>query len=44
MTKLEQAYAKMTPEQKKRANAAISEMMGMPPKKKSTGKKTNKRK
>ncbi len=33
-TKFEQAFAKMTPEQRKRATKDISDMMGMPPKKK----------
>lgn len=30
MTKLEKAFAKMTPEKRKQAANAISEMMGMP--------------
>ena len=37
MTKLEQQYAKMTPAQRKKATAAISAQMGMPPKKSSSG-------
>ncbi len=39
MTPLERAYAKMTPEQRKRATEAISNQMGMPPKKKRTAAK-----
>lgn len=35
-TKLEEAYAKMTPAQRKKATQAIGGMMGMPPKKKTT--------
>ena len=41
-TKFEQAFAKMTPAQRKKATAAISDMMGMPPKKKV--KRTNTKK
>ena len=33
-TKFEQAFAKMTPAQRKKATAAIGDMMGMPTKKK----------
>lgn len=33
MTKFEQAFSKMTPAQRKRANKAIGDMMGMPQKK-----------
>lgn len=44
MTKLEQEFAKMTPAQRKRANAAISDMMGMPPKKKTARKPTSTKK
>jgi hypothetical protein len=41
MTKLEKQYASMTPAQRKKATAAISDMMGMPKKRTSTkrGKK-----
>ena len=42
-TKFEQAFAKMTPAQRKKATAAISDMMGMPPKKKTVSKKTDKK-
>lgn len=35
-TKFEQAFAKMTPEQRKRVTKDIGDMMGMPPKKKKT--------
>lgn len=41
MTKLEAEYAKMTPAQRKRATEAISNMMGMPPKKKKNTKKSS---
>lgn len=41
MTKLEKQYANMTPAQRKKATKAISDMMGMPPKKK---KSTNTKK
>lgn len=34
MTEYEKAFEKMTPEQRKAATEAISEMMGMPPEKK----------
>ena len=44
MTKLEREYAKMTPAQRKKATAAISDMMGMPPKKKSSTAKGRKKK
>ncbi len=43
MTKLEKQYQQMTPAQRKKATAAISEMMGMPKKKTSTKKKTGKK-
>ena len=43
MTKLEKQYAQMTPAQRKAANKAVSEMMGMP-RKKSATKKTTKKK
>ena len=33
-SKFEEAFAKMTPEQRKAATREISNMMGMPPKKK----------
>lgn len=39
MTKLEKAFTKMTPEKRKQAVNAISEMMGMPNKKKKTAAK-----
>ena len=45
-TKFEQAFAKMTPEQRKRVTKDIGDMMGMPPKKKktaSTGAKKKKK-
>ena len=36
MTKFEEAFENMIPEQRKRVSSEISEMMGMPPKKKMT--------
>lgn len=42
MTKLEKQYASMTPAQRKKATAAISEMMGANTKKKT--KRTSKKK
>ena len=42
-TAFEKAFEKMTPAQRKKATAAISDMMGMPSKKK-TAKKTTKKK
>ena len=33
-TKFEQAFAKMTPAQRKKVGKSIDDMMGMPPKKK----------
>lgn len=44
MTKLEKQYQQMTPAQRKKATAAISDMMGMPTKKKSTGTSKKKKK
>lgn len=41
MTKLEKQYAQMSAAQKKKANAAISDMMGMPTKKKSGTRKSS---
>lgn len=41
-TLLEKEYEKMTPAQRKRATKAISDMMGMPQKKKTTTKKKGK--
>jgi len=38
-TKLEKEYAKMTPAQRKAATKAISDMMGMPKKKRTAAKK-----
>ena len=43
-TKFERAFEKMTPEQRKKATAAIGDMMGMPKKKKKTTTTTKKRK
>ena len=42
-TKFEKAFARMTPEQRKRATAEISGMMGMPPKKKAPQSTTSKK-
>ena len=44
MTELEKAFAKMTPAQKKKANAAISNQMGMPSKKKTSTSSKSKKK
>lgn len=44
MTPLERKFAKMTPEQAKRAMEAISDQMGMSQKKKTAAKKTTKKK
>ena len=44
MTKLEKQYAQMTPAQRKKATAVISDMMGMPTKKKSSASKSRKKK
>ena len=44
MTKLEKQYAKMSPAQRKRTTAAISDMMGMPKKKVSAAKNSRKKK
>lgn len=38
-TNFEKAFEKMTPAQRKRATKEISDMMGMPPKKKTGSKK-----
>ncbi len=38
-TAFEKAFEKMTPAQRKRATQAVSDMMGMPPKKKRTATK-----
>lgn len=43
-TKFEQAFEKMTPAQRKKATAAVSEMMGMPAKRKKKNSATSKRK
>ena len=40
MTPFEKAMMNMTPAQRKKANAGLSEMMGMPPKKKKATTKT----
>ena len=40
-TAFEKAFEKMTPAQRKKATAAISNMMGMPQKKKTSTKKTS---
>ena len=44
MTNLEKAFAKMTPAQRKKASAAISEQMGMPSKKTGVKKSTARKK
>ena len=41
-TKFEQAFEKMTPAQRKKATAAIGDMMGMPKKKKKNTTKKGK--
>lgn len=43
-TAFEKAFEKMTPAQRKKATREISDMMGMPPKKKTATKKTTKKK
>ena len=42
MTKLEKQYASMTPAQRKKATAAVSEMMGMLKKSKTSSKSKKK--
>lgn len=44
MTLFEKEWAAMTPAQRKRAGKSISNMMGMPPKKKTATKRTSKKK
>lgn len=38
MTNFEKAFQNMTPAQRKKVSKQVSDMMGMPPKKKSAGK------
>lgn len=42
-TNFEKAFEKMTPAQRKKATKAVSEMMGMPTKKKRTAKTAKKK-